>query len=97
MGKEQWSKRTIDKLLTNEKYIGTVLLSDSVTEGQMFQMKDSHPPIIIEDVFHTAQEARKKRSNVVRDEDGKAHQKKQSIVQSERMRPRIRTYLNNLL
>ncbi len=76
MGKEQWSKRTIDKLLTNEKYIGTVLLSDSVTEGQMFQMKDSHPPIIIEDVFHTAQEARKKRSNVVRDEDGKAHRKK---------------------
>ncbi len=54
-GKEQWSKRTIDKLLTNEKYIGTVLLSDSVTEGQTFQMKDSHPPIITEDVFHAAQ------------------------------------------
>lgn len=32
-GKEQWSKRTIDKVLANEKYIGTVLLSDSVTEG----------------------------------------------------------------
>lgn len=74
-GKEQWSKRTIDKLLTNEKYIGTVLLSDSVTEGQMFRMKDSHPPIITEDVFHAAQEAREKRSNITVSETGERKRK----------------------
>lgn len=33
-GKEQWSKRPVDTLLSNEKYIGTVRLADSVTEGR---------------------------------------------------------------
>lgn len=74
-GKEQWSKRTVDTLLSNEKYIGTVRLADSVTEGQMFEMKDSHPPIITEDVFRAAQEARAKRSNIVVTESGERQRK----------------------
>lgn len=74
-GKEKWSKRTIDNLLSNEKYIGTVRLMDSVTEGQMFEMKDSHPPIITEDVFRTAQEEKKKRSNITVNEAGEIQRK----------------------
>lgn len=74
-GKEQWSKRSVDTLLSNEKYIGTVRLADSVTEGQMFEMKDSHPPIITEDVFRAAQEAREKRSNIVVSESGERQRK----------------------
>lgn len=74
-GKEQWSKKTVDNLLSNEKYIGTVRLADSVTEGQMFEIKDSHPPIITEDVFRAAQEARAKRSNIVINESGERQRK----------------------
>ncbi len=74
-GKEKWSKRTIDNLLSNEKYIGTVRLMDSVTEGQMFEMKESHPPIITEDVFRRAQEEKKKRSNITVNEAGEIQRK----------------------
>lgn len=74
-GKERWSKRSVDTLLSNEKYIGTVRLADSVTEGQMFEMKDCHPPIITEDVFRAAQEARAKRSNIVITESGERKRK----------------------
>jgi len=74
-GKEHWSKRSVDTLLSNEKYIGTVRLADSVTEGQMFEMKDSHPPIITEDVFRAAQETRVKRSNIVVSETGERQRK----------------------
>lgn len=75
-GKEKWSKRTIENLLSNEKYIGTVRLIDSVTEGQMYEMKESHPPIITEDVFRTTQKWREKRSNVTVSESGEKHRKK---------------------
>lgn len=74
-GKEQWSKRTIDKILTSEKYIGNVLISDSVIRGRMFRVKNSHPPIITEDVFRAAQEAREKRSNITVSEMGERKRK----------------------
>ena len=74
-GKEQWSKRTIENMLSNEKYIGTVRLVDSVTEDRMYEMKESHPPIITEDVFHAAQEWREKRSNVTVSEAGERKRK----------------------
>nr|DAL21382.1 MAG TPA_asm: integrase [Caudoviricetes sp.] len=75
-GKEKWSKRTVEKLLANEKYIGVVRLKDSVMEGQMYEMKDSHPPIITEDEFRTAQEIREKRSNITISETGEKQRKK---------------------
>ncbi|QWT18232.1 recombinase family protein [Collinsella sp. zg1085] len=74
-GKEHWSKRSVDTLLSNEKYIGTVRLVDSVTREQMFEMKDSHPPIITEDVFRAAKETRAKRSNIVVSEAGERQRK----------------------
>ncbi len=69
-GKPQWSKRAIENILTNEKYIGTVRLTDSFTGEYEYLVKDNHPPIITEDVFRDAQDAKKRRSNIVTDENG---------------------------
>jgi DNA invertase Pin-like site-specific DNA recombinase len=75
-GKPKWSKRSVENVLTNEKYTGTVRLTDSVTGQFQYLAKDNHPPIITEDVFRDAQEAKKCRSNVVTDENG-THRKSQ--------------------
>ena len=69
-GKEKWSKRAIEKMLENEKYTGTVTLSDTSTYEYEYQIKDNHPPIITENEFRSVQEEKKKRSNIVTDDDG---------------------------
>jgi hypothetical protein len=69
-GKETWSKRSIEKILENEKYTGTVTLLDSATQEYKYQMKECHPPIITESEFRAVQEEKKKRSNLVRDDNG---------------------------
>ncbi len=68
-GKENWSKRSIENLLCNEKYIGTVTLLDSATGQYEYQIKDNHPPIITENEFRAVQKEKNRRSNVVRDEN----------------------------
>ena len=68
--KEQWNKRTVDIMLANEKYTGTVTLLDSATQEYEYQMKECHPPIITESEFRAVQEEKKKRSNIVTDDDG---------------------------
>ncbi|MBE3592925.1 MAG: recombinase family protein [Thermoanaerobacter sp.] len=69
-GKEMWSKRSIEKMLENEKYTGTVTLLDSATQQCEYQMKECHPPIIMESEFRVVQEEKKKRSNIATDDDG---------------------------
>lgn len=69
-GKETWNKRAIETMLVNEKYTGTVTLMDSVSREFAYQIKECIPPIITEDEFRAVQEAKKKRSNVVTDENG---------------------------
>jgi DNA invertase Pin-like site-specific DNA recombinase len=69
-GKEKWSKRSIEKMLENEKYTGTVTLLDSSTQEYEYQIKDNHPPIITENEYRSVQEERMKRSNIVTDHDG---------------------------
>ncbi len=69
-GKETWNKRSIEKMLENEKYTGTVTLLDSATQEYEFQVKECIPPIITESEFRSAQEEKKKRSNIVTDDDG---------------------------
>ncbi|WP_341478095.1 recombinase family protein [Clostridium sporogenes] len=76
-GKDTWSKRSIQKMLTNEKYIGNVLLGKTYTatfpnnkqklnrgEQELFLMKDGHDPIISNEVFQKVQEEMKSRSNI---------------------------------
>ena len=68
--KETWSKRSIEKILENDKYTGAVTLLDSATQEYKYQMKECHPPIITQSEFRAVQEENKKRSNIVSDDDG---------------------------
>lgn len=68
--RERWNKRSIEKMLENEKYTGTVTLLDSSTQEYEYQMKECIPPIITESEFRSVQEEAKKRSNIVTDDDG---------------------------
>ena len=76
-GKDTWSKHAIQRMLTNEKYIGHVLLGKTYTGdfpnnkqqkndgGQdQFLMKNAHEPIIQEEKFERIQEEMKRRSNI---------------------------------
>ena len=69
-GKEKWSKRSVEILLSNEKYTGVVRLTDSYTHEHEYLIKEHHPPIITEDVFMDAQEEKRRRSNIAVDENG---------------------------
>ncbi|HZJ77414.1 MAG TPA: recombinase family protein [Clostridia bacterium] len=75
--KDTWSKRAIQTVLTNEKYIGHILIGKTYTgdfpnnkqqkndDGQdQFLMKNAHEPIIEEENFEQVQEEMKRRSNI---------------------------------
>ncbi|MDU5532565.1 recombinase family protein [Ruthenibacterium lactatiformans] len=68
-GKSEWSISTIDRMLSNEKYVGQVLMQktyvpDFLTgkkeknRGQleMYLVEDAHEPIIDQEAFDRAQE-----------------------------------------
>ena len=76
-GKDTWSKRTIQKILTNEKYIGNVMLGKTYTgtfpnnkqkvnkgEQEQFIIQDAHEPIISIEIFQKVQEEIKCRSSI---------------------------------
>jgi site-specific DNA recombinase len=76
-GKDTWSKRAVQTLLTNEKYIGHVLLGKTVTgefpnnkqlknrgEQEQFLMRNAHKPIIDEEKFEQVQAEMSRRSNI---------------------------------
>ena len=69
-GKDKWSKRTIDVMLSNEKYIGVVRLLDKGDQEVHYVSENNHPPIISKEKFQAVQLEKKKRSNVVKTEDG---------------------------
>lgn len=83
-GKERWSKRTIDTILSNEKYAGHVIRGKSfmepypsskkrVNHGEMPQshLENNHPPIIDQEHFDKVQAEKQRRSNVQNEKDGK--------------------------
>lgn len=71
-GKATWSRETISKLLTNEKYVGDVILGKTqVVDGVQVKsfdaesqvcMKDHHPAIIPRELFDAVQKEKRKRS-----------------------------------
>lgn len=67
-GKDKWCKRTIDVMLSNEKYTGNVRLLDSVTGEVEYLAKENNPPIISDKDFKMVQEEKNRRSNVVADD-----------------------------
>ncbi|MEY8357131.1 recombinase family protein [Lachnospiraceae bacterium 54-53] len=69
-GKENWCKRTIDVILSNEKYMGNVeLLKSGISEVQ-YLSSENNPAIVSKEIFEAVQIEKTKRSNVVKNEDG---------------------------
>lgn len=68
-GKEKWCKRTIDVMLSNEKYTGNVLLLKSGKSDVHYLSSDNNPAIIVKAVFEAVQMEKSRRSNVVKDEN----------------------------
>ena len=68
-GQDKWCKRTIDVLLSNEKYVGRARLLDSVSVDVEYLIEENNPPIISTSAFNRVQEEKKKRSNVIKNED----------------------------
>ena len=67
-GKNEWSTSTIDRILSNEKYVGDVLMQKSFTENfltgkrkknngelDMYIIENDHEPIISREVFEQVQ------------------------------------------
>ena len=75
-GKEKWPKRTIDVLLSNEKYIGNVRLFDSVKREAEYFSENNHPAIIATETFEAVQSEKSNRSNVNKNKDGTRRKKK---------------------
>jgi len=72
-GKSKWNQEAIDKLLSNEKYTGRVLLQKTISTGisqiendglaARYLYTDSHEAIISDEVFIAAREEKLKRTN----------------------------------
>ena len=69
-GKENWPKRSIEEMLSNEKYIGVSVVNVGGEEGQIYTLNNSHPAIISKEMFDAVQEEKHKRSNVIVNENG---------------------------
>ena len=69
-GKKKWCKRTIDVMLSNEKYTGDVLLLKSGKSEVHYLASYNNPAIIEKEVFEAVQIEKEKRSNVIKDESG---------------------------
>ena len=63
-GKDNWPKRSIEEMLSNEKYIGIAVVNVDGEEGQIYKLNNSHPAIISNEIFDAVQEEKLKRSNV---------------------------------
>lgn len=88
MGKETWTSMTIDKILTNEKYVGNVILQKTYipdvlkqkqkkNEGEIarYLYENNHVGIIDQAMFEEVQEERNRRTNVELDGKGKTVRK----------------------
>ena len=70
-GKSKWNREAIDKLLSNEKYIGCVLLQKTVCVGgcqiqntgfqDQYLYASNHEAIISSEIFQTVQNEKKRR------------------------------------
>ena len=74
-GKERWSKRAIESMLTREKYTGDVAIADSGGSDNRYLNKNHHEGIILKEQFEAVQLEMELRSNVEIGEDGKARRK----------------------
>lgn len=77
-GKPKWNREALNKLLSNEKYTGRVLLQKTISVGS-FKIKndgfmdrylysDSHRAIIADETFKAAKQEKMRRKNNLREE-----------------------------
>lgn len=65
-GKDTWPKRTIATMLSNEKYIGDVILEIEAEPNKHIMKENNHLGIIGRERFQAEQVEKVKRSNVIR-------------------------------
>lgn len=76
-GKPRWNREAIDKLLSNEKYTGRVLLQKTISTGaaqiendglvDRYLYTDTHEAIIPAEMFEAVQMEKQKRSKTLKD------------------------------
>jgi hypothetical protein len=78
-GKDKWSRKVVDGLLSNEKYVGQVLLQKTIiqygqqiknTTDAQYLLPDHHPAIISRESFEAVQAEKIRRSNLETTESG---------------------------
>ena len=69
-GKDKWCKRTIDVILSNEKYTGNVRLLNDGKHDAHYLAQDNNPMIISKETFQAVQIEKQHRSNVATGENG---------------------------
>lgn len=68
--KATWPKRTIDVMLSNEKYMGNVRLLDDGKHDFYYKAEGNNPAIIPKETFQAVQIEKQRRSNVIKSEEG---------------------------
>jgi site-specific DNA recombinase len=81
-GKSTWPKRTIDVMLSNEKYTGTVRLLDNGKHDSYYQAENNNPAIVSKETFQAVQIEKQHRSNVIEDEKGSKRKAKNTVRRS---------------
>lgn len=86
-GRRKWAVKTIDNILTNEKYPGNSVYGSTVAREypstkrdknlpeEVRRVENHHPAIIDRHLFEQVQKMKKKRSNIEIDAEGKAIRK----------------------
>jgi len=75
-GKGKWCKRTIDVMLSNEKYIGNARLLDNGKHDLCYLAEGNNPAIIAKETFQAVQIEKQHRSNVIEGEEGSKRKSK---------------------
>lgn len=81
--KEKWCKRTIDVMLSNEKYTGDVRLLKSGKSEVQYLSSDNNLAIIAKEVFEAVRIEKTRRSNVIKSECG--NQRKSNKFSSKKI------------
>jgi len=71
-GKSNWSKRSIDMILSNKKYCGSSIVKG---DDKLYECVNHHEQVISPEVFHQVQTARAERTNIETGEDGRKHRR----------------------
>jgi hypothetical protein len=75
-GKATWPKRTIDVMLSNEKYMGNVRLLDNGKHSACYLAEGNNPAIISKETFQAVQIEKQHRSNIIEGEKGSQRKSK---------------------